>query len=318
MRILHSADWHILLDKKKVPYEWQYNRFQQFFDALLAIEHDIHIISGDVFDRKPESDEIALLLTYLNRVTKETRIIPGNHEATKKGKSFLTHFTQEHAISNPLVKIYTTNTREQIKGQWFTFFPYGEMQLDRLPTRYQEDILVTHIRGEVPPHITAEYDFNKLRPWKLILLGDLHFHHKYQDLPAYYSGSPVNVSFDRDDRNEYGVNLIEFDSIDKYTVKFVNLKLPKLIRKTVSSQDEMVPGDYDHVIYEVTGSLDQLANIKQSKLLDKRIVTRPKETSKLNLIGLSIKEELVKYLEYSNVEDVSAIVTEFEELKIET
>ena len=48
------------------------------------------------------------------------------------------------------------------------------MQLDNLPLPKRNDILVTHIRGEVLPHITPEYDFEKLRPWKLILLGDLH------------------------------------------------------------------------------------------------------------------------------------------------
>ena len=83
------------------------------------------------------------------------------------------------------------------------------MQKDNLPIqKHENDILVTHIRGEVPPHITPEYDFEKLRPWKLILLGDLHFAHKYLDYPAYYPGSPLNVTFDRDEKREYGVNVI--------------------------------------------------------------------------------------------------------------
>ena len=58
MKILHSADWHILLHKKKVPYDWQINRFKTFFHKLIALEQncEVHIISGDIFDKKPEAD----------------------------------------------------------------------------------------------------------------------------------------------------------------------------------------------------------------------------------------------------------------------
>ena len=41
-------------------------------------------------------------------------------------------------------------------------FP-GEMQTGNLPVYVEDDILVTHIRGEVPPHITPEYDFPSLQ-----------------------------------------------------------------------------------------------------------------------------------------------------------
>jgi len=211
MKILHSADWHILLHKKKVPYKWQVNRFKTFFNKLIELEKqcEVHIIAGDIFDKKPEPDEVCLFLSYINSVTIPTYIIPGNHEATRKGETFLEHFTQENAIKNSNVHLITKNKRVQEGSAYFQFFPYGEMQIDNLPViQHEKDILVTHIRGEVPPHITSEYDFEKLRPWKLILLGDLHFAHKYLDYPAYYPGSPLNVTFDRDEKRQYGVNIV--------------------------------------------------------------------------------------------------------------
>ena len=54
IKILHSADWHINLHKKKVPYEWQANRFRLFFEEIHKLEKDcdVHILAGDVFDRK--------------------------------------------------------------------------------------------------------------------------------------------------------------------------------------------------------------------------------------------------------------------------
>ena len=318
MKILHSADWHILLHKKKVPYEWQINRFKSFFRKLIALEQscDIHIIAGDVFDKKPEPDEICLFLTYINSVNIPTYIIPGNHEATKKGESFLEHFTQENAIKNPNVHLITKNQRIEINNTWFQFFPYGEMQIDNLPKPYDQDILVTHIRGEVPPHITAEYDFEKLRPWKLILLGDLHFAHKYLDYPAYYPGSPVNVTFDRDEKREYGINLIDFKSIDNYSVEFIDLKLPKLLRKTISVNDNMLKDSFNHIMYEVTGSVDELSKIKNSELLDKKIATKVTEDSKLDLKDKSIVEELELYLKFVKIKNIDDILKDFKDLNL--
>ena len=111
MKILLSADWHILLHKKKVPADWQANRFRMFFDEIHELEKecDIHIIAGDVFDRAPKLDEVTLFQRFANSASIRTIIIPGNHEATKKGKSFLDHFSEKNAITNPNIEIYTKN-----------------------------------------------------------------------------------------------------------------------------------------------------------------------------------------------------------------
>lgn len=321
MKILHSADWHILLHKKKVPYKWQVNRFKTFFSKLIELEKqcEVHIIAGDIFDKKPEPDEVCLFLSYINSVTIPTYIIPGNHEATRKGETFLEHFTQENAIKNSNVHLITKNKRVQEGSAYFQFFPYGEMQIDNLPViQHEKDILVTHIRGEVPPHITPEYDFEKLRPWKLILLGDLHFAHKYLDYPAYYPGSPLNVTFDRDEKRQYGVNIVTLiaDSYFKYKVDFVDLKLPKLIRKTIKVSGEMKKDTVNHVLYEVTGSIDELSKIENSELLDKKIATQPVEDSKLDLKNKSLIEELELYLKFIKIKNTEQVIKEFKDLNV--
>jgi len=321
MKILHSADWHILLHKKKVPYKWQVNRFKTFFNKLIELEKqcEVHIIAGDIFDKKPEPDEVCLFLSYINSVTIPTYIIPGNHEATRKGETFLEHFTQENAIKNSNVHLITKNKRVQEGSAYFQFFPYGEMQIDNLPIiQHEKDILVTHIRGEVPPHITPEYDFEKLRPWKLILLGDLHFAHKYLDYPAYYPGSPLNVTFDRDEKRQYGVNIVTLiaDSYFKYKVDFVDLKLPKLVRKTIKVSGEMKKDTVNHVLYEVTGSIDELSKIENSELLDKKIATQPVEDSKLDLKNKSLIEELELYLKFIKIKNTEQVIKEFKDLNV--
>ena len=123
MKILHSADWHINLHKKKVPVEWSANRFRLFFNELHRLEknHDVHFLSGDIFDRKPEPDEICLFLRFANAATIPTFIIPGNHEATKRGETFLEHFHEDYAITNPNVVLITKNQKKEVSSQYFQF-----------------------------------------------------------------------------------------------------------------------------------------------------------------------------------------------------
>lgn len=318
LKILSSADWHILLHKKKVPYKWQENRFKLMFEKLHELESscDLHIIAGDVFDKKPEPDEICLFLSYINCVTIPTYIIPGNHEATKKGETFLEHFLEDAVITNPNVHLFTKNTR--IKESWMNFgiqfFPYGEMQIGNIPEYEQGDMMVTHIRGEVPPHVTEEFDFELIRDWNLILLGDLHFNHQYKDFGAHYPGSPLNTHFDRDEKRKYGVDIITVIDTYNYSKEFIDLGLPKLIRKTISTNDEIIPYEYDHVIYEITGSIDEISKIQNSELIDKKIATAPTENSKLDLRNKSIVEELEEYLQYIKVDNSKDILDEYKGL----
>jgi hypothetical protein len=72
-------------------------------------------------------------------------------------------------------------------------------------------------------------------------------------------------------------------------------ELPQLIRKTVASTEEMIPTDYHHTIYEIEGDIQELANIKNSDLLDKKVVKRSSEAT-LNLKEMTIDEELVEYM----------------------
>ena len=317
-KILCSADWHILLHKKKVPYAWQEQRFKTMFRKLIALEQrcDVHIIAGDIFDKTPEPAEIWLFLSYINSVTIPTFIIPGNHEATKKGESFFEHFTQENAIKNENGTVFTRNGRASVGQANFCFFPYGEMQKNNLPEYVGGDILVTHIRGEVPPHVSPEYDFSRLAPWRLCLLGDLHFNHRYGNTNCYYPGSPLNTTFDRDENRQYGVDIYDFINDKDYRREFVDLELPKLIRKRVTAGEAMLEDKINHVVYEVTGSIDELSRIENTELLDKKIAAGPTEDSKLDLKNKTVHEELEIYLEYIKIKDKQSVVDEFKGLNI--
>ena len=147
--------------------------------------------------------------------------------------------------------------------------------------------------------------------WGLCLLGDLHFNHRYGDTNCYYPGSPLNTTFDRDDKRAYGVDIYNIVDSHNYTREFHDLKLPKLLRKTISVGEEMTPDPVNHVVYEVTGSLDELAKIENSELLDKKMVEKPAEESTLDLKGKSTYEELEIYLNHIKVADVEAVMNEY-------
>jgi energy-coupling factor transporter ATP-binding protein EcfA2 len=299
IKILHTGDIHIHLYKPKVPIEWQLNRFKLFFQKMLELEknHDLTVLAGDIFDKKPEPDEMTLFNAYLNKVTKPTIIIPGNHEASKKGETFLQGYVRDEAISNPNVWFFTKNARIKFMGYWVQMFPYTEMQVDNLENHLEKDILITHIRGEVPPNITAEYDFEKLRSFPLVLCSDLHFYHKYKDYNVYYPGSPLNVSFDRNDTKKYGI-LSHTYAKDFHTHEFIDLNLPRLLRKKVSAGTELVEDPINRVIYEVEGKLEDIQKVKNSDLLDKKIVELHSTDSVLDLKNKSLLEEIATYLKH--------------------
>jgi hypothetical protein len=74
--------------------------------------------------------------------------------------------------------------------------------------------------------------------------------------------------------------------------------LPQLLRKTVTNEDEMIPTEFDHTIYEIEGDIQDLAEVKNSELLDKKVVKRKSEATLIMDKEMSVQEELVEYLNY--------------------
>ena len=74
--------------------------------------------------------------------------------------------------------------------------------------------------------------------------------------------------------------------------------LPQLIRKTVTDPNAMIPTDYDYTIYELEGDVADLSLIKNSELLDKKVVKRKTEATLILDSDMSMEEELAEYLSY--------------------
>ena len=285
MKVLFSADLHIKLGQKNVPREFQKNRYKTLFEKINAIEADIHVLGGDIFDKVPNPEEISLFFDFVQDVKIPTYIYDGNHEAARRGKTFLVFFAEACKSINELVTII--DGISSIHNM--DVIPYTHLKTFN-PKDFTSDILFTHVRGSIPPHVIPEVDLELFSRWKTVLAGDLHSYSNSQ-LNILYPGSPLAITFHR---NPISNGVILFDT-ETHTHKWIDLGLPQLIRKTVDNMNHIVKTEYDHTIYEVTGNILDLSGIDTSSdLIDKKIISKKTDTT-LDLSNKSIEEELQLY-----------------------
>jgi len=302
--ILFTADWHIKLGQKNVPIAWACTRYKLFFEKIYELEKDVnlHIIGGDLFDRVPSMDELTLYFDFVKGVTVDTIIFDGNHEATRKHKTFFTNLKRVTEELNPKVKVIT----ETFYLHDWAILPYADLhRKNSIEDIDDVDYLFTHVRGEIPPHVTPEVDLERFDKFKTVFAGDLHAHENTQR-NIVYPGSPMTTSFHR---NVVKTGYLLID--DDWSWTWHEFNLPQLIRKTVDNVDEMVQTEWHHTIYEIEGDVQDLAKVKNSDLLDKKVVKRETEAT-LDLENLTMEEELVKYLtEILKIEKTNDIVRVF-------
>ena len=194
--ILFTADWHIKLGQKNVPIEWAKNRYRLFFDQITELEDkaNVHIIGGDLFDRVPSMDELSLYFDFVRGVTIPTVIYDGNHEATRKNSTFFSSLRQVTADINPLVSVVTETT---YYDEGYAILPYADLHRKGAIEAIDADVLFTHVRGEIPPHVVPEVDLDRFDKFKTVFAGDLHAHENTQR-NIVYPGSPMTTSFRRE------------------------------------------------------------------------------------------------------------------------
>jgi DNA repair exonuclease SbcCD nuclease subunit len=290
--ILFTADWHIKLGQKNVPVAWACARYKMFFEQIQEIEKcdkiDLHIIGGDLFDRVPSMDELSLYFDFIKGVTKRTIIYDGNHEATRKNKTFFTNLKNATTSINPLVEVIDETYYEE---DW-AILPYADLHRKESIEGIDTEVLFTHVRGEIPPHVQPEVDLERFDKYRYVFSGDLHAHENTQR-NIIYPGSPMTTSFHR---NIVKTGYLLIDDTWEWT--WHEFDLPQLLRKTVVSEEEMVQTDFHHTIYEIEGDVSDLSNIKNSELLDKKVIKRKTEATLVLDKEMSMEEELNECLSY--------------------
>jgi len=273
-----------------VPRKWALARYREFFKQVHAIECDSHIIGGDIFDRLPSMEELQLYFEFVAGVNVPTIIYDGNHEATRKNATFLSFLTKATKKINSLVDIVT----ERSHTTEYTILPYADLhRKGEIEACDPTKPLFTHVRGEIPPHVKPEVDLSRFDAFPIVFAGDLHAHSNSQR-NIVYPGSPLTTSFHRTEVKT-GYILIN-DTAELWSWHEFNL--PQLIRKTVSDPEDMIATDYHHTIYELEGYSQDLAAVKNSDLLDKKLIKRSTETALVLSSNMTISDELAEYLLY--------------------
>lgn len=290
MTILCIADIHIKLGQKNVPKDWALNRYEMFFDQVSEVEKTVSkiVIPGDIFDRVPTLEELTLYFKFISQRKVKTIISTGNHESTKKGKSFFTELKGVSEGLNPLVEVVVDYIYDD--GEIYVV-PYEFIKEKETWDNLEARPVFTHVRGEIPPHVKPEIDLCVLDKFPVVFAGDLHSHSNTQR-NIVYPGSPMTTSFHR---NKVDTGYLLIDGLNWTWHKF---ELPQLIRKTVSSPADMIPTDFHHTIYELEGDAIDLAQVRDSELLDKKLVKKASETSLILTKDMSMMDELVEYLKY--------------------
>ena len=308
MKILFTADLHIKLGQKNVPSAWARNRYNLLFAQLheLEAQADLLVLGGDIWDKTPSMEELEVFFDYVYAIKIPTIIYSGNHESVKKNTTFFSCFKNLVKNLNPLVTIvddfYTLDNID--------FIPYNKLkEYHPADIDFHGDILCTHVRGEIPPHVKPEVPLELFSRWQVVLAGDLHSYENSQH-NILYPGSPITTSFHR---NRVDTGVILFDT-STLTHKWVKLDLPQLIRKTVKAGEPTPATDYDHTVYEVEGDIAELSLLEDNELVDKKISKRTTDTALILTPELTLQEEVAEYLRYVLQLNDSAVSEALQEL----
>jgi hypothetical protein len=175
------------------------------------------------------------------------------------------------------------------------FVPYNKLKdfEDNNPWPEGGQILCTHVRGAIPPHVTPEVNLEIFKNWDVVLAGDLHSYENCQ-LNILYPGSPVTTSFHRQPVDT-GVILLDTETLEH---KWLKLELPQLIRKTVGVDDPKPPTDYHHTIYQVEGDMQELGQLEDSDLIDRKVIKRTTDVELMLSNDMTLIQEVKEYLQY--------------------
>lgn len=293
MQVLFTADIHIKLGQKNVPVEWAKNRYNLLWQqlALQQIKADLFVIGGDVFDKLPSMEELEVYFDLVANCNIPTFIYSGNHEAVKKSTTFMSNLAKATNKMNRKVIIID----DYYSDYGIEFVPYNKLKdfEDNNPWPEGGEILCTHVRGAIPPHVTPEVNLEIFKNWDVVLAGDLHSYENCQ-LNILYPGSPVTTSFHRQPVDT-GVILLDTETLEH---KWLKLELPQLIRKTVGVDDPKPPTDYHHTIYQVEGDMQELGQLEDSDLIDRKVIKRTTDVELMLSNDMTLIQEVKEYLQY--------------------
>ena len=136
-------------------------------------------------------EELEIYFDLISCLPINTIIYSGNHEALKRIRLFLSSLKLPTELINPKVKVIDDFHTEY----GIDFIPYNKLkEYHPSDIDFHSNVLCTHVRGEIPPHVKPEVNLNMFDRWDIVLAGDLHSYENCQR-NILYPGSPMTTSF---------------------------------------------------------------------------------------------------------------------------
>ena len=249
MKIIHTADWHVGHELYGYDREEEFDCFfSQLSDLMREEQPDALLVSGDVFDSYMPSNAAAkqlnTALLSLHEASPETEIIltAGNHDSGLRLEAaappWLSHRIHLIGTIDPTLErnrieiegkgvvmaipfCYPANfphrEGDRVEERQKSFFQSVSEQLSResLPTVLMAHLYLSGVQlngTRQPRDIVGGSEAMVLSDvgigYDYLALGHIHRRQRVGDR-AYYSGSPLPISFD--EPAEYGVLVVELD-----------------------------------------------------------------------------------------------------------
>lgn len=249
MKIIHTADWHVGHELYGYDREEEFDYFfTQLADLMREEQPDALLVSGDVYDSYMPSNAAAkqlnTALLSLHEASPETEIIltAGNHDSGLRLEAaappWLSHRIHLIGTIDPTLErnrieiegkgvvmaipfCYPANFHHQegdpVEGRQERFFQRVSEQLSKesLPTVLMAHLYLSSVQlngTRQPRDIVGGSEAMALSDvgigYDYLALGHIHRRQRVGDR-AYYSGSPLPISFD--EPAEHGVLVVELD-----------------------------------------------------------------------------------------------------------
>jgi len=298
----------IHLNLRKYP-KFELNRFLELARLLASKKYSTVILAGDLFDiARPTLEELQAMQEFITIVSEHATIyiIDGNHEAVSHRGNLSTFdfvtFTGATYIKHKHVTVENTDIL-------LTSWSYRGM----LKTITKEDIVISHVRSKLPPHITAELPFDFTKYCSLVILGDIH--DKYSPYKnVHYTNSPYATKFTSTTPSG---SFIELNPNTK-AWKYVDTNLPQKIKVTTDVatvlQMKFKQCNLYHIFVEDSmenlRKLPKLSNVEYTKIIKQVEVEHTELPSSVDFLDL-LTDNVTRALNLDKDTKVKPILKEY-------
>ncbi len=259
-------------------------RFTELFKIIEARRYQKVVIVGDLFDKsRPALEDIHFVYSILKRLSADVYLISGNHEAIN------TDTCLYDLVPMPGVRRVID---EEFVWEGVSFRLTDWFNIDKLE-QYSAQVLLSHLRCSVPPHIKEEVSVSGFaQNYDLCLLGDIHARYSPTE-DVHYIGSPYSTKF-LATQKQYGYVSIDIENCS-VGWKYVDIHLGQKIKLDLTPEqyNEYNFDPKHRYVVQVAGKADDLETCveKPGMRLIKLVTLQDQE-----VITLADKQDLVEDL----------------------